>query len=88
MVKKKTKSAWFKRRRGNLKSEWGFIPITWRGYVALLLLVGINVFSAQYFMLCDMILDSWLSFGIVFLLSLFVFIMIAKRRTEGVKRGK
>jgi hypothetical protein len=90
MVKKKVKkrvvkNPWFKRRAGNLKSGWGFFPINWKGWVALLLLVGLNIFSANYFGLNNIVFDNWSKFLVVFLLSMVVFILIAKRKTEGVK---
>lgn len=80
MVKKKkmNRSPWFKRRGGD---DWGFVPIDWRGYVALILLVGLNVFAANYFNLNDLVLDNYLKMGVVFLLSVFVFIEIAKKKT-------
>ena len=82
-VKKKVgRNPWFKRRR---KESWGFVPINWEGFVALILLVGLNVFAANYFNLNDLVVDNYLKMGVVFLLSVFVFIEIAKRKTLGVK---
>ena len=83
MVKKKKsvdRNPWFRVRRKG--ASWGWLPINWKGWVALLILVGFNVFSAQYFNLNLLILDNWLKFGGVFLLSLFVFIMIAKVKSK------
>ena len=83
-VKKCVKNSWFRRKEGNIKSGWGFIPVSWKGWIALFLLVGVNVFSAQYFSLNVLDRGNWSKFGGVFLLSLVVFILIAKRKTEGV----
>jgi hypothetical protein len=76
------KNPWFRKREG-ARDGWGFIPINWKGGVALILLVGLNVFAAVYFDLNSIVLDSYLRMGVVFLLSVFVFIEIAKRRTRG-----
>jgi sensor histidine kinase YesM len=82
MVKKKiNRNPWFKSRDGS-KDGWGFIPINWKGWVALFLLVGLNVFAANYFMLDELVLDNYLSMGVVFLLSIFVFIEVAKKKTK------
>ena len=83
MAKKKVdKNPWFKRRG---KESWGLVPINWEGFVALVLLVGLNVFAANYFNLNDLVVDNYLRMGVVFLLSVFVFIKIAKRKTLGAK---
>lgn len=86
MVRKKrvSKNPWFRRRSGS-EDGWGVVPINWKGYVALILLVGINAFAANYFNLNSLVLDSYLRMGVVFLLSIFVFIEIAKRKTMGGK---
>ena len=80
------RNVWFRRRVGSLKDGWGFIPINWKGFAALVLLIGLNVFAANYFNLNELVLDNYLSMGVVFLLSIFVFIEIAKHKTAGVKR--
>jgi hypothetical protein len=87
MVKKKVdkkvkKNPWFKKRAGNLKEGWGFIPINWKGFVALALFFGINLFAVNYFDLNALVFDNWSKFGVVFLLSLFVLIEFAKKKTE------
>lgn len=81
--KRINKSPWF--RKYEKRSEWGFIPINWKGWVALVLLIGINVFSANYFNLNELVFDNWSKFLIVFLLSIMIFILIARRKTLGVK---
>ncbi|MCD4771641.1 hypothetical protein K8R30_04485 [archaeon] len=79
------KNPWFRKRLGNLKGDWGFVPINWEGFVSLVLLVGLNIFAANYFNLNDLVVDNYLKMGVVFLLSVFVFIEIAKKKTIGVK---
>ena len=74
---------WFRKRDGE---GWGFVPINWKGWVSLGLLIGLNVFAARYFRLNELVLDNYLKMGVVFLLSVFVFIEIAKKKTLGVKR--
>ena len=83
-VKKKSvvKNPWFRKRRGNFKDGWGFIPINWKGFVALILLFAVNVFAANYFDLNELVLDSYLKMGVVFLLSIFVFIEVARKKTR------
>ena len=88
MVKKKksvVKFPWF---RTTEKSEgaWGFVPINWKGWIALILLVGLNIFAANYFNLNEIILDSYLKMGVVFLLSVFVFIEFAKKKTRVARK--
>ena len=78
------KIMWFKLISPN--HEWGFVPINWRGWIAMILLLGLNVFSAFYFNLRVLILDNWSKFGVVFFISLFVFIMISKRKTKNGKK--
>lgn len=85
-IKKSVKNPWFRKRDGNLKDGWGFIPINFKGWIALLLLVGLNVFAAQYFSLNEFIFNNWLKFGVVFFLSFAVFVIAAKRKTKDVKR--
>ena len=88
VIKKKasSKKVWFKTI--NSKHKWGFVPINWRGWIALLLLIGLNVFAANYFNLKILAFDNWSKFGVVFFLSIFIFIMIARRRTVNVKNKK
>ena len=84
--KKMSKEVWF--RKYGEKSEWGFIPINWKGWVALVLLIGVNVFAANYFNLNELVFDNWSKFLVVFLLSIMVFVLIARRKTLGIKSKK
>ena len=77
--------SWFVRSSFHPKSSWGIIPKNWKGTVSLIALIGLNVFAANYFRVTENNLDAFLKFGVVFLLSLFIFIEIAKHKTEGVK---
>lgn len=89
MVKKRIpKNPWFRRREGALKKGWGFIPINIEGWVALGLLCGVNVFAANYFDVMNVPFVEVSKFLVVFLLSIVVFILFAKRRTKGVKVPK
>jgi hypothetical protein len=83
-VKKRNKNLkpWFRKRSSNVSGNWGFIPISWEGCVPLALLIGLNVFAANYFNLYVLNLDNYLKMGVVFLLSIFVFVEIAKKRTK------
>ena len=92
MAKKKKKSvnknAWFRKRVGAMKKGWGFIPINWKGTAALAILIIVNVFAALYFDLNVFEGRRWAKFGVVFLLSILVFILIARRKTQGVSASK
>ncbi|MCH7850566.1 MAG: hypothetical protein IH845_02890 [Nanoarchaeota archaeon] len=82
----KRKPDWFLKSSFYPKSSWGFMPKNWRGSLSLVLLVGLNIFAANYFKVTEDLLDALLKFGVVFCLSIFVFIEIAKYKTEGVRR--
>ena len=88
MVKKKvvrvSGNPWFKKRQGTSHHKWGFIPINWKGWVTLILLVGVNVFAAQYFDVMNVSFVEVSKFLVVFLLSFVIFILIAKRKTQGI----
>lgn len=91
MVRKKKKvvkrNFWFRERVGQ-RGSWSFIPANWKGWVALILLVGLNVFSANYFDVMNVGFDEVSKFLVVFLLSLVVFVLIARRKTGGVRNDK
>ncbi|MFH1238087.1 MAG: hypothetical protein ABIH79_02610 [archaeon] len=82
---KKKEGMWFRKVIESKSAEWGWVPINWKGWVSLILLVGSNVFAANYFQINKLVVSSWSKFGVVFLVSLFVFIMIARHKTRGVK---
>ena len=80
-----SRNPWFRSFRKAVKGSWGFIPINCKGWAALSILIIINVFAALYFNLNVLDGKNWAKFGLVFLLSILVFILIAKRKTRGVK---
>ena len=86
-AKKGPKSPWFGGIEGAKlkKGSWGFIPINTRGWATLAILIILNVFAALYLDLNVLEIDRWVRFGVVFLLSLLVFILIAKNKTQGVR---
>lgn len=86
VVKKESKDPWFKNREKRNKREWDFIPVNWKGWVTLILLIGINVFAADYFNIMNVSFKEVSKFLIVFLLSISVFILIAKRKTSSAKK--
>ncbi len=83
--KKPRNNPWFRRPKKDLKAKWGFIPINFKGWIALILLIAINAFASNYFQLNNIVLNNYLKMGVVFLLSLFVFIEFARKKTAGVK---
>jgi len=48
----------------------------------------VNVFAAMYFNLDVLEGRRWAKFGVVFLLSILVFILIAKNKTRGISVSK
>ncbi len=82
------KDVWFKKRRKIRDSDWDFIPVNWKGWVALLLLIGVNIFAANYFDIMRVSFGEVSKFLVVFLLSISVFILIARRKTSGSKNYK
>ena len=83
---KVSEDSWFRKRTENSEEIWGFIPVNWKGWVALILLIGVNVFAVNYFDVMNVEFREVSKFLVVFLLSIFVFIMIARRKTLGVKK--
>ena len=83
MVKKKG-NPWFV-ERADYKGGWSFVPMNWKGWVALILLILINVFAANYFELNSLVIDNWSGFGVVFFLSILVFVLIARKKTGAKK---
>jgi len=82
--KKKSKNPWFVERVGH-KESWSFMPMNWKGWVALILLILVNVFAANYFELNNLVFDGWAKMGVVFCLSILVFILISRKKT-GARR--
>jgi len=79
-----SKNSWFRKDIGAKKtSDWGWIPLNYKGAIALGIFIFLNVFSAQYFDPLNAPWDDVSSFLVVLLLSFFVFIAIAKRKTKG-----
>jgi len=73
------KNPWFKTI--SPKHTWGFVPANWKGGIALISLIGLNIFAAKYFNLNYITFDNWSSFTIIFLLSMAIFTIISKRKT-------
>ena len=78
--KKANKDSWFKKRI--VGDNWGFIPINWKGWTALIILIVLNVFAVNYFDVMNASFEDVSKFLVVFLLSIAVFILIAKRKTR------
>lgn len=87
MVRKKKRLAkedfWFKERVGQRKG-WSFIPANWRGWVALFLLVWVNIFAANYFDVMNVEFEKVSKVLVVFFLSIAVFALISRNKTEGL----
>jgi hypothetical protein len=77
------KNSWFRKVKGRF--FYRRIPITWQGYVLLIALLGLNFYSVFYFNLPWCEFNSILGFLVVLLLSIFVFQVIAIRKTSGDK---
>lgn len=87
MVKKKINKSWFRKRRGLFSPDlgYGWIPISWEGYVTVLSLILINAFSVFYFRLYSGREDSIIKFFSVLALSVIVFCAIAISKTKKIK---
>jgi hypothetical protein len=93
MAKKKFKKVEKIEKKTNLKYPWfrnnkGFIvnskvPISWQGYVTLILFLLLNFYSVFYFKIPFGSIDDTLGFFVVLLLSSFVFLVIARKKTRG-----
>ena len=77
-----TKFPWFRKCKKDNNAKWGFIPINWKGWVALILLIAINVFAANYFDVLNSSFREVSKFLVVFLLSITVFALVAQRKTK------
>jgi len=69
---------WFKKGKG----DWNWVPLNWKGGFALFILFFVNIFASQYFKFMNLGIDGVLKFLVVFFLSLFIFIMVAKHKTK------
>ncbi|MFA4960070.1 MAG: hypothetical protein WC548_00200 [Candidatus Pacearchaeota archaeon] len=80
----KIPTPWFRKRNGIFSKDigYGWIPITWQGYILLIIFLAINFFSVFYFDIPKGNLDSILSFFVVLFLSIFIFIVIATKKTN------
>jgi hypothetical protein len=87
VVKSDSENFWFRKRRGLFSPDlgYGWIPITWQGYIAVLLLIAVNAFSVFYFGLVSGEEESVLKSLTVFALSLLAFVIIAMNKTRGSK---
>ncbi len=85
--KNSVKNPWFRKGAGAelKKGSWGFIPINLKGWLSFALLTILNVFAALYLGINILEWKRLSKFIIVFLLSMLVFILIAKRKTMGIK---
>ena len=82
MKSKGDNSPWFRKIENDKDAKWGFIPINLKGWVALILLIAINVFAADYFYIINTSFIGIGKFLVVFLLSIAVFVLIAERKTK------
>ncbi|MFA5061161.1 MAG: hypothetical protein WC494_02510 [Candidatus Pacearchaeota archaeon] len=80
----KNKKYWFRKDKGFVLSKR--VPVSWEGYLVLFALLAINFFSVFYFKLPYTNFDSYIRFIVVLLLSVFVFIVISKKKTRGEKK--
>jgi hypothetical protein len=83
-IEKPVGAPWFRKRMGLLSRDmgWGWVPITWQGYVLVLLLMAVNVFSVFYFRLNEGSGDATIKFLTVLALSLLIFSLVAIKKTR------
>ena len=83
-VEKRAGKPWFRKRRGILTWDlgYGWIPISWPGWILLLLLLAVNFGSVFYFGLATGAANSVIKFLTVLVLSILVFALIAMKKTK------
>lgn len=78
------RNPWFKRHKGFFAN--GYTPITWQGYLFLILFLALNFYSVFYFKIPFGNFDEYIKFFVVLLLSIFVFLIVAKKKTVGEEK--
>ena len=84
-ITKSESGAWFRKRRGLFSPDlgYGWVPITWQGYVMVFLLLAVNAFSVFNFGVVSGEANSILKFLTVLVLSILVFTVIAIKKSRG-----
>lgn len=75
---------WFRARKGMQSKDkgWGFVPISWEGAVAYLVLLALIVWDAWYFDILHANTIRGFYFLIVLIILLGVFSLLNKSRTR------
>ena len=79
-LKKNVKNPWFKKNNGLILN--GRIPINWRGWVVLIAFLTLNFYNVFYFHVPYGSLNDHFGFLGVLLLSIFIFLLIAIKKTK------
>jgi hypothetical protein len=84
MAAVKDEKYWFRKRNGLFSQDmgYGWIPITWQGYLMVLLFICLAACSAIYFDLAHADLSSGVSFLLSIIILMLVFCSIARMKTE------
>jgi hypothetical protein len=79
----KKNKVWFRKRKRLFSKDlgYGWVPVSWEGYVMILLFILINVFGNIYFGF-PYKENSIMNFFITLILSIIIFSMIAKYKTK------
>jgi hypothetical protein len=75
---------WFRKREG-LKSKdlgWGYMPISWEGYLAVIVLIGLIIVAFFIFNLVDAKVWQGIGFAITVIILIIGFVFFAKSRTK------
>jgi len=75
---------WFRKRRGLFSKDlgYGWVPISWQGYVMTVIFLLILISSSFYFNLYKGGIDSGIKFIILLVVSIIIFALIAKSKTK------
>lgn len=82
--RRKMAKYWFRARKG-LKSKdfgWGYIPISWEGVAAYIVLIGLLILAAVYFNVIHATFTQGILFLVAIIVLLIIFALIAKSKTQ------
>ena len=75
---------WFRKREGLISKDlgWGYTPISWEGYLSIIVLFGLIVLSFFIFNLVNAKLWQGIGFAITVVVLMVIFVIIAKPKTR------
>ena len=75
---------WFKKRKGFFSKDlgWGWIPISWEGWLMILIFACLIILSVYYFNLASATIWQGLSFLFTLIVIIFIFGYIADKKSS------